>query len=166
VQQTLPFSCPLAATKRSKRRQAPAQSEARTEKRAIWVNSTIADGDFNVNGHFSDDPDTKRDGDGGPSGSLWASTHSESEKPSFSRPERRCIRDGAAIVRPDIKQPLRLRNMTMAARDLVLLAERTQLALTRRTGLNRTRQLRFKKELLPKERRGGGVAIRVRGVDR
>ncbi|MDP8981753.1 MAG: hypothetical protein M3O35_14320 [Acidobacteriota bacterium] len=28
----------------------------------LICNPTVADGDFNVNGHFSDDPDTKRDG--------------------------------------------------------------------------------------------------------
>jgi cytochrome c peroxidase len=35
----------------------------RAAKQAIICNASVADGDFNVNGHFSDDPTTKRDGD-------------------------------------------------------------------------------------------------------
>src|SRR5260370_1939258 len=34
----------------------------RAANQALICNPAIADGDFNVNGHFSDDPDTKRDG--------------------------------------------------------------------------------------------------------
>ena len=34
----------------------------RAANQALICDPTIADGDFNVNGHFSDDPDTKRDG--------------------------------------------------------------------------------------------------------
>jgi len=37
--------------------------QGRTANQALICNPAIADGDFNVNGHFSDDPDTKRDGD-------------------------------------------------------------------------------------------------------
>ena len=35
----------------------------RAANQALICNPTIADGDFNVNGHFSDDPGTRRDGD-------------------------------------------------------------------------------------------------------
>ena len=35
---------------------------ARTSNQALISNPVIADGDFNVNGPFSDDPDTQRDG--------------------------------------------------------------------------------------------------------
>jgi cytochrome c peroxidase len=34
----------------------------RAANQALICNPSVADGDFNVNGHFSDDPDTKRDG--------------------------------------------------------------------------------------------------------
>jgi cytochrome c peroxidase len=34
----------------------------RTANQALICNPSVADGDFNVNGHFSDDPDTTRDG--------------------------------------------------------------------------------------------------------
>lgn len=34
----------------------------RAANQALICNPAVADGDFNVNGHFSDDPDTKRDG--------------------------------------------------------------------------------------------------------
>jgi len=37
--------------------------KGRAANQALICNPAIADGDFNVNGHFSDDPDTKRDGD-------------------------------------------------------------------------------------------------------
>jgi cytochrome c peroxidase len=36
--------------------------KGRAANQALICNPTIADGDFNVNGHFSDDPGTKRDG--------------------------------------------------------------------------------------------------------
>jgi cytochrome c peroxidase len=35
----------------------------RSANQALICTNAVADGDFNVNGHFSDDPDTKRDGD-------------------------------------------------------------------------------------------------------
>jgi cytochrome c peroxidase len=34
----------------------------RAANQALICGTTVADGDFNVNGHFSDDPDTTRDG--------------------------------------------------------------------------------------------------------
>jgi hypothetical protein len=57
------------------------------------------------------------------------------------------------IVRANIEQPFRLGHMTVAARDLILLANRAKLPVFGRARLYRTGESWLKKELLAEQRR-------------
>ena len=71
------------------------------------------------------------------------------------RAERGGVGNRAAVVGANVEEPLRLRHVAVATRDLVFLADRAELSFLRRAGLNRTREPRLEEEFLSEQRRAG-----------
>jgi len=82
------------------------------------------------------------------------------------RAQCRGVGNGAAIVGPDIEQPLRFRHVTIAASDLACFADRAELAFGGCSCLDRTRKPRLEEELLAQQSGRCRIAVLVGCIHR